>query len=421
MNEPPESSPRLRVRAVATLLWTAGLLVGLCVPPVQAAPLQALSAEEAARLAIATSPTLRALEKASEAARARAQAAGAWSNPALVSQFQSSPDLGNHMLTFGLRQPLDFRQLAQQRREAAEDEALTLELRLAATRRQVGFQARRSHVSLWLAEAGVQDHSRLVGFLQGELARGQRRVAAGALAAHELIHTEFELAMARQKLNQAQASGERARAQLNLLLGRPVDAPVTLPGMDPAVPAPPGELKRWIQEALSRRVEPRAAELAARRERRGMRLAESLRFGEGELDLQGGTAGPLLAPLLYGAFALPVPLWNDYRAEVAAHAAEAARQDAERTAAEAAIAAEVTDAWLETRLAAARVREISDGALALALHAVEKAEARLKAGAGTAVELLTARQERLEAETAHRTALLSYHLARLRLEEACGR
>ncbi|MEB3329439.1 MAG: TolC family protein [Candidatus Sericytochromatia bacterium] len=402
----------------------AFLLTGACglLPPGPAVAAEPpLTASAAAERAVRASGAVRALERAVEAARARARAAGAWPNPAVVSQYQLSTDPGNHMLTVGVRQPLDFRGLARQRQEAAEDGALAIAAELTATRRQVAYQARRAYVSLWLALATVRGHEADQRYLRDELARGKRRVAAGALAAHELIHTEFELALAHQRWVQAGHDAERARDRLNVLFGSPVATPIPMPPVALAAPAPEGDLATWVAEARRQRAEPLQAELGARQERRSARLAESLRFGEGELDLEGGTAGPYGAPMLYSAFSLPVPLWNDHAAEAAAHEAEAARQEAQRAAAEATIAAEVTDAWLETRQAAARVEEVARGPLALAGHALEKARARLAAGAGSPVEVLEARQQQREAETSHLQALLAYHLARLRLEEAAGR
>jgi cobalt-zinc-cadmium efflux system outer membrane protein len=403
---------------VFLLLAPDTLLPSSAVAATAASP---LSQAEAASQALRTSHSVRALERALDAARARARAAGSWPNPAVVSQYQLSTDYGNHMLTVGLKQPLDFRGLTRQRQEAAEDEVVALEAELGATRRQVTYQARRAYVTLWLAQATVAGHDAAQRFLQAELARGKRRVAAGALAPHELIHTEFELALAHQRWVQAQHDAERARERLNVLFGRPLASPIPMPPVALRAPMPEGELAVWVAEARQKRVEPRQAELAARKERRAARLAESLRFGEGEIDLEGGTAGPYSAPMLYSAFALPVPLWNNYGAEAAAHEAEAARQEALRAAAEASITAEVTDAWIETRQAAARVEEVARGSLALAEHALEKAEARVAAGAGAAVEVLEAQQQRLTAQTNHLQALLTYHLARLRLEEAAGR
>jgi outer membrane protein TolC len=370
---------------------------------------------------VQASGVIRALERACDACRARAQAVGAWPNPALVSQYQLSSDPGNHMLTFGLRQPLDFRGLTSQRREAAEDEVRAMTLELDALKREVRYQARRAFISLWLAQATVDGQNTELTFLKHELVRVRRRVAAGTLSVHEVVHAEFEMSQAEQSHTEAAHELERVRARLNVLFGQPVDAPIRLPAIELKVPVPADNMSEWIAEALKNRSEPLKALISAQKERRAARLAESLRFGEGEIDLQGGTAGPLVAPILYSAFSLQVPLWNDYRTEVAAHEAEAASQEARRLASESAIAAEVTDAWIEARQAAIRVKQVVTVSLALSEHALEKAEIRVAAGAGTLVEVLEAKQRRNTAHTARLKALLNYHLARLRLEEAAGR
>lgn len=398
------------------------LLLGAVVSPkASAAGPPLLHQKDAAYEAVKVNHAVKALEKALEAARARVQSAGSWANPSLVSQYQLSTDAGNHMLTLGLRQPLDFRGITSQRQIAAEDEAFALEIQLAATRRKVAYQARRAYVTLWLSEATEKGQGAALGFLKAELERGKKRVKAGALAPHELIHTEFEWALAQQRYTQAKHEVERARIRLNVLLERPISQSISLPPVAQDAPPPEGELNRWLEEARLKRPEPNLAKLAARQERRGAKMAELMRFGEGEIDLEGGTAGPYAAPMLYGAFTLPIPLWNNYAAATNAHQAEAARQEAHQAAAEAALKAEVTDAWIETRQAAARVEEVTQGSLTLAAHALEKAQARVASGAGAALEVVEARQQELEAKTQHIRALLNYHLARLKLEEAVGR
>ena len=274
----------------------------------------------AAERAIQASGAIRALERAYDAGRARARAVGTWPNPSLVSQYQLSTDPGNHMVTFGLRQPLDFRGLTNQRREAAEDDVRTIATELDALKREVRYQARRAFISLWLAQATLDGQQAETAFLKNELSRERRRVAVGTLAGHELVHAEFDVARSEQSRAETEHELERARARLNVLFGQPVDAPIRLPAIDLTVPAPTNDLSEWITEALKNRFEPLKAMIAAQKERRAAKLAESLRFGEGEIDLEGGTAGPLMAPMLYSAFSLPVPLWNDHRTAVAAMA-----------------------------------------------------------------------------------------------------
>lgn len=376
--------------------------------------------DQAAAAAVAASPALVAVDRALEAARARARAAGAWPNPSLVSQVQLSTNAANNMVTVGVRQPLDFRGLAAQRRAAAEEDVERLRLTHARLTRQVAQEARQAYLALAYDRARVAQHEARIRYVEQELARGKKRIELGALAPHELIHVEFELAQARQDRQQAAHEAARAETRLNLLWGRATATPVELVPL--AEPPRDAErpLQAWLTEAEGARLELQEAAIAARQEARAARLAESLRFGEGEIDLEGGTAANT-EPLLYGSFALPVPLHNTRTDEAAAHQAEAARLEAERHVAWRAIAQEIADAHLATRQAAERLRTIDQGLLPLARHAVERAEARTKAGAASPEERLEARRELDEATAARNQALITYHQARLRLEAAVGR
>ncbi|MNS89599.1 Outer membrane efflux protein [compost metagenome] len=323
------------------------------------------------------------------------------------------------MVTVGFRQPLDFRRLADQRRAAADEEVAGLELARRRAAQQVRHQATIAYWQLSLAEANRAQHDRLVAFAEGELARGRARVAAGGIAGHELVHVEFELARARLARQAAAHEAARARTRLNLLWGRDIEAAVALPPPPTTLKALPA-LADWLAEGRANRPEIGQAVIAARREARVARLAESLRFGEGEIDLEAGTTGRS-DPTLYGAFALPVPIWNTREHEAAAARSEQARHEADRAAVAQAVAAEIADSYLETQQAAERFVAAETGLVPLAGHALEKAEARLKAGAGRPTELIEARRELMLAEAARLNALLDYHLAFARLELAAGR
>ncbi|MNT75931.1 Outer membrane efflux protein [compost metagenome] len=116
-----------------------------------------------------------------------------------------------------------------------------------------------------------------------------------------------------------------------------------------------------------------------------------------------------------------MPIWNTREHEAAAARAEATRHEAERAATAQRISQEIADAYMEAQQAAERHRLAVSGLVPLSGHALEKAEARVKAGAGRPAEVLAARQAQREAESARLRALLDYHLAVIRLELAAGR
>ena len=397
------------------LLATAALLA-----PQAPASAAVLVPEQAVARALAASPALRAYDQAIDAARVRAGLAGAWPNPSVVTQVQLSPNRDQQMLTLGLRQPLDFRNLGALRRTHAEADVEALALARERTHRKVANEARQAYLHLWRDEAAVRAQERHVAFLEGELARQRRRAAAGAVAPHETLHVAYELASARLQRQAARHEAERERARLNFLWGAPADAAIALAPRPAGPPGPLPPLDAWVAEARAKRLELAEATTAIRREVHAANVAEALRFGEGELDLEAGTAGAA-DPLFYSAFALPVPLWADPAGGAAAARADAARLEAERVGLARAIDQEVADAYLACRQAAERLRETTEVLVPLAGHALERAVTRVRAGAAMGAEILEARKQQRDAENARLQATLDYDLALLRLGQAAGR
>lgn len=394
------------------------LLVALAVPagPVWGSP---LTHEEIAAAAVAQSPVIQAIDHAIDAAKARAAVSGARNNPSLVGQVQLSSQSSNNLFTLGLRQMLDFRGLAAQRRAQAEEEVEILVLQRDRLTRDVEAKAREAYWQAWLSRTELQRQTRDLAWQREELGRMRKMVDLGNASRHELVDAELELLEAEiaQRHAQQQAMGELAR--LNFLLGRAETTPLDL--------VPPSEtvqdlapLSAWIDEAQLNRPEPKQIAIARRREVRGVRLAESMRFGEGEIEAQAGTAANT-DPLFYGTFDLPLPLWNRHEGERRASSADAARLEAELLANRQTISQEVLAAYYAALAARSRLVDVSDRLIPHAEHLLEKAEARVKLGAGARTELQRARHAFSQAESELAKAKLDYQLSLLRLETAAGR
>jgi outer membrane protein TolC len=387
--------------------------------PAGAAAATPLAPEGLAATAIAESPVIRAMDHAIAAAKSRSVASGAPNNPSLVGQAQLSPQVGNNLFTLGFRQPLDFRGLAAQRRDQAAEEVEILTLQRERLKLDVGMKAKEAYWQTWIARVELQRHERDLAWQRSELERARKRVELGAASRHELVDAELDLLEAElaERHARQQAAGQLAR--LNFLLGRSESAPLDLaaPGSQAGKLEP---LSVWLADAERLRPEPHQIAIARRREERGIRLAESLRFGEGEIEAQAGTAANS-DPLFYGTFSLPIPLWNRHEGERAMAAADAARLDAERVAVKQAIAQEVLTAYYTALEAQARLLDVSERLLPHAEHVREKAETRLKLGAGTHAEWQSARHVFSKAESEIAKARLDYQLSLLRLAAAAGR
>ncbi len=378
-----------------------------------------LTQEELSAKAIAQSPVIKAMDHAIEAAKARALVSGARNNPSLVGQLQLSPTADHNQFTLGFRQLLDFRGLASQRRAQAEEDVEILGLQRARLTQEVGAQAKEAYWQAWLAKTELQRLTRDLDWQRDELNRTRKRVEMGTASRHELIDAELDLLEAElaQRHAQQQAKGQLAR--LNFLLGQEEEAAFDLapPSFEVGPLAP---LSEWIGEAQANRPEPQQVAIARRREVRGIRLAESLRFGEGELEAQAGTASNS-DPLLLGSFDLPLPVWNGHEAERKAATADAARLDVELLASKQAISREVLAAYYEAVAARSRLVDVTERLIPHAEHLLEKADERFKLGAGNRAELLGARHAFSQAESNRAKAHLDYQLTLLRLQTAAGR
>lgn len=382
-----------------------------------AGPPTRLAAQEA--LAEAHSPAVRAFEAALQASEAKLKPAGAWANPALVAQLQLATDPMNNMTTVGFRQPLDFRGLTALRRQQAEREVEAARLGLARAKLEARSTLRAAFEALAIAEAEAEGAWVLQRFHEGEFRRAQRRVAEGALMAHERVDAELALAGAKASFQAALAARQAAAARLNLLLGRPSEAALGPAEAPQAWLADPGPLAPWLAQARQRRLELAEAQAMVAREALGADLARALRLGEGELDLEAGTTA-VSTPTLYAAFAIPVPVWNDRQGEVAVAEAQRTRAEAERALKARVAELEVAEAHGALVAALGALRVLEAAALPQAEHAVERARARLAAGAGTADERAAAEAGWLRVQAEARRLRQAAWGMRRRLDAAVG-
>jgi len=119
---------------------------------------------------------------------------------------------------------------------------------------------------------------------------------------------------------------------------------------------------------------------------------------------------------------LSIPLFNGFQREAGVQEAEAQRESA-RYAAERgtlAITEAVSEAYLALR-AAAQTVSLQEETVAQARNELRLAEERFRVGAGSSLDVSTARAAFAQAETAHINAIYDFHTAFAALEGAVGR
>ncbi len=350
-------------------------------------PVAPHDADELARMALAGSPALAALDQRLIAARAAAEPAGALPGPMLESMLQN---VGADRLTLGdeemsmlaveLRQSLPSARKRAARRNAATAEEALVAAEARVRRREILAEIREAWAVLYAIDAERSTLASAAELLEllGQVSAS--RYATGGTDLAGAIRARLESA----RLVEREIDLDAARALVLSRLERLVDAPeglaippvVALPEVAfPAPGWPPGAVREAAAVAAAQ-----AAVDAA--ERRAVAAREELRP-----DLSvGGGAGyrGSLDPVVLVRFGVEWPAWKQSTLRprvVAAEAeSEAARHDlraAEAEARAAAARAEALRGQAERQLV--RVRE---GSLPLATAALDAARAAYVAGRG---------------------------------------
>ncbi|MGZ8490809.1 MAG: TolC family protein [Gemmatirosa sp.] len=251
------------------------------------------------------------------------------------------------------------------------------------------------------------------------------RFEVGRIGENDLLQSELALLRARASADEARLQRDRARSALNLIVGVPMDAPVSVapPAGAPALVAPDPD--RAVAEAKRNAARPMELELQEVRAERAVRAAR-LENGFG-MTVRASYGYNQTAPVFNSAYesllnqqtanvSVEVPLvqWRAGKAAV-----EAARADRERVETQSRLARATQEQ--EARFAALQVAQASRQ-LALASKADTVGEKRFEIAKNRYIigrigitDLFIAQSEKDAARTASIQALRGYWLAYYRL------
>lgn len=216
-------------------------------------------------------PALRALVQRARGKLAEASAAEGLPPPMAMAQLWQAPlrtpFLYGHgtMMMLGLQQSFPPGKARGAEARAALEEARMLGAELVRRERELIAQVSLLAVDLDEARARValhEGHRRLLGEL-GDAARARQSTGPGVLL--ELARADQELASQLAEEEMARGDEQRARASLNLLLGRPPESPLELLPEEPRG-LPPEPLAALLDRARSQNPEILAASAAAQRD-----------------------------------------------------------------------------------------------------------------------------------------------------------
>ena len=403
---PPPPPARLSLKAAEDLALRNN-------PQVSEARLNALAAGQVTREArSALLPSGAAYATAVDAHENSRISAGGLNNPIIYERVATGAILSQLITDFG--RSTNLLSSAKLRAGAEEENSRAISARIVLAADQAFFRALQSQAVLKVAEQTVTSRQAVADQVEA-LANSKLRSAL------DLSFAKVNLAEAKLLLLDAQNGVDAAGASLSEVLGYPSQQTFELiEDTSPLLPPPP-DIEALVAQALGRRPELAALELA-------YESAEKFRKAEHDLLLPSvramGAVG--VAPIRndhlsqwFGAIGVNVeiPVFNNFlfvpRAREADLRAEAAHQSLIEL--QNRVGRDVRTSWLDASTAFNRL-DVTGQLLAQAGLALDLAETRYNLGLSSIVELSQAQLQKTQAEITNVAAGYQYRLALATLE-----
>jgi outer membrane protein TolC len=372
-------------------------------------------------------PELKALAHRARARVAEARAAGALPAPMAMAQLWQAPLKApfvygeGSMLMVGIQQTFTPGSVRGAEARQSIEEARMLAAELSVRERELAAQVGAAAADLREATGllGLHGAHRAQLSQAGAVARA-RQPAGGALV--DLARAERELARQIAEEEGARGDEQRARGELNALLGRPADAPLALDDEAPAAPAAP--LDALLTLARERSPELVVAAAALRRDTARAEATEAM--GSSPMYTVGVNYGLMGPPgdamHTWGAtFAMTLP-WLG-RGPASLGQARADEREATRLDADAVrlrLDREISAAHARASAAARRVAAVDGRLLPAARRALDAARAGYATGASDAMSWFDAIHELREAEVTRARARGDLDRSLVELDRAVG-
>ncbi len=294
----------------------------------------------------------------------------------------------------------------------------------------IALKAKQAYFNVLKADKAVEVARSAVESLQSHLNVAQNFYDVGMIPINDLLKAEVELANAGQDLIKARNGAQFARASFNVVLSKPIDAPVNLKDIQEFTPEPV-DFDRFYKEALLKRPEIRSVDINDRQIDQQIRLAKSKYYPEVSLTYSYTKTGD--TPDVSGTASLfdnsgwqimanlSWPIWKWGSDHYAVRQKELNKQQLVNTkkSIEDSIKLELKNAILnlqetEKRIPAAK-KAVEQGEENLRVS-----EERYKAQVTTSTEVLDAQTLLTQTRVNYYSALYDHHLAKAALLRAIG-
>lgn len=235
-----------------------------------------LPIEDAMSLAIVNSPDVQSLENQFESVSAKKRAALAPSEPYfnitfndIIQPYDFSTAASE---VFQFTQPFGFPGKAFLNRAVLSDQSEAIYAQLNASKLQVSYNVKQAYYGLSLAQKNIGINADQKAAFKQILAVAKRRYEGGQTSQVDYINSQVALISNENDLIDLHAAEKVARAQLNVLLKRSPDAPLSVAPIR-MIDHPMIQEDEAISKMLQNRPEIKAAQFQARASHKSYQLA----------------------------------------------------------------------------------------------------------------------------------------------------
>jgi cobalt-zinc-cadmium efflux system outer membrane protein len=399
------------ITLLAALVASAGALRS---QPAPAAPAP-LTLDQAMAAALAANPALAAARLGREEAAARGEVARQRPNPELL--LEEAKDYPRDAATVSV--PIERGAKRRARIGLADAQGRSGEAEIARLLATTRNQVRRAYFALSAAQRRAAETAELKLLAERARDAARARFEAGDVPHLDALQAELAAAQAAAEADKASGLLSGARADLDALLGRPLDTPVTVAAGLDAGQVPPPDVAVGLAQRSSTELAALDAGIVQQKAQAALARAELTH----DVTAAAGVTHYSPPDFQWGwraSLTLPLPIFNNGRAQVRLEEATLARLQAERDATAVRIRGEVFSAAAQAETQRRAFLRFRDEILPRAAEVEALAEDSYRSGQTGLVALLQTLQSVHDLRLQAVAAGTDYQIALADLERAIG-
>jgi cobalt-zinc-cadmium efflux system outer membrane protein len=410
---------RARGSALAVLM-AASVGLGLAAQTPEPAGPDALTLDDAVRLALTNNPGLRASRARVDAAAGRAWQAGKWTNPELELSAEDWPISGGRGFadakqTLGIAQTLPYPGKKSLDKQIGRVGVKLSEAELAVRRVEVVRDVKAGFFRVLASERLVEVSAQLVALAESSAATARKRVDAGAAPYQEQLRAEVQSEQARTEWAEFQRELATARQVFATLLGRPELKDAGLVGAL-AETADPALMAASVEAVLDQHPSATAAQANLDRAQLDHRRARLEPYPDVKVGFAGGRIGETDESIIQVGVSVPLPILDGAKGKQQEARANLSVAEAEVQSVRQQLQREWVNAQKRYCTAAEQVASYRERVLPKASEALRLVQVGFEQGKFNFTDLADTQRTTAEVRLAYQQKLLELNVAQAEVE-----